>query len=70
MIIFRKLVVPNILRIVVTYHSDYQATGHNVSIWYNATANNLFKPRKMTLYYIFNNKNMKVEWQKCGEGLS
>ena len=53
MIILRKLVVPNILRIVVTYHSDYQAAAHNVSIWYNATANNLFKTGKndFVLYF-------------------
>ena len=53
MIILRKLVVPNILRIVVTYHSDYQAAAHNLSIWYNATANNLFKTGKndFVLYF-------------------
>ena len=46
MIILRKLEIPNILRIILTYHFEYQATAHNVGVWFNATAHNVFKTGK------------------------
>ena len=33
MIILRKLEIPNILRLVVTYHFAYTATARNVVVW-------------------------------------
>ena len=35
MIIICKLEVPNILRIIVTYHFECQATAHNTGVWFS-----------------------------------